>query len=168
MNKENRKIPIKNYLILALIVVIVLELTFYIKRWVDVYKTNLYSTSPLKDKISEVTINELDETLSETSETILYIGYTNNKNIYNMEKKLLKKIKEYELSEIFMYLDVTNNLKNDEYITYLKEQFPNSNIIKAPMFIYIKNGEVITTINPDGEIVDVGDLQQIIDMYEIN
>ncbi|MEG2457923.1 MAG: DUF6568 family protein [Bacilli bacterium] len=167
--KEERKtIPFKNYIYLIVIAAVVVILTMYINIWIKSYKQNKTDNSVLTGNISEVNINELSETLSETNQVVLYVGYK-NKNIYNMEKKLLKSINDNEIRDYVVYLDVSDNLGNDKYVNILKKNFKSkeNEIKKAPMFIYIKNGEALEVINSTNSIVDVNDFNKLIKKYEI-
>lgn len=166
---EKRKVPLKNYIILFFISVLTILLTIYINEWIKTYNENKLSTSPLYGKVNEVNINELDVALSEISEVILYVSYNNDKNIYKMEEKLLKKLNKEELYSHFIYLNINENLNNEEYLNILKTRFPNmnDNITKAPLFIYIKDGEAKSVINSNNNLVDSGDFTSLVEIYEI-
>lgn len=139
--KENlRVVPTKNYVILGIIIIVTILLTFYINAWIKTYKENLYSESVLTGKVKEVNINELKEPFYEVNEVVLYVGYTNDKKLYNEEKEMLKIIKKEDLNEWVMYLNVTGEV---DYTSILEKRFGNKsvNITKAPLLIYISKGE---------------------------
>lgn len=169
MKKELKKIPFKNYLILFIVAVLTIVLTLYIREWILTYKENKISVSPLSGEISEVNTNELGLTLIESNQVILYVSYVNNLDIYNKENKLIKKIKSEDLNDYIIYYNVTDLLDKKEYLSILKLQFKeiSSQIKKAPLLIYIKNGEGIEVINSDDKIVNEKDLMYLIDKYEI-
>ena len=79
-----RNVPTRNYIIVAVICVITIALTLYINAWAKTYKENKISVSPFSGVVEEVNINEINVTFSEMNEVILYVGYTNDKRIYNM------------------------------------------------------------------------------------
>lgn len=165
MKKELKKIPLKNYIILFTLVIMTILLVLYVKSWVDAYKENKISISPLENNINKVNANELNLTLKETNQIILYVSYTNDKDIYDMEKQLLKKIKSRELSDYMIYYNVTDT--KTSYVEYLKEELNTNDIKKAPMFIYLKNAEVKEVINSDKKLIDSDDMIYLINKYEI-
>ncbi len=169
MKKELRKVPLKNYIILFVVAVLTVVLCLYIREWILTYKETKISISPLSGEISEVNTNELDLILTESNQVVLYVSYVNNLEVYNKEIKLLKKIKSEELNEYIIYYNVTDLLENKEYLNVLKTQFKTlkNEIKKAPLFIYIKNGEGIEVINSNDEIVNDKELIYLIDKYEI-
>lgn len=166
---EKREVPLRNYFILAIIGIMTVVLTLYVDKWITSYNEHKISTSPLSGKVSEININELEMSLNETPEVILYVSYTNNIDVYNKEVKLLSKLKKENKLDYLIYLDVTQNMENDKYLDILRKKFKNvsNEIKKAPLFIYIKNGEAMNVINSDGRVIDYSDFLQIIEMYEI-
>ncbi len=170
MKKELKKvIPAKNYLILLVIAILTVLLTLYVKEWIETYRENKISISPLSGNINEINTNELELTLNESNQIIIYVSYVNDLDVYNKERKLLKKIKSEQLSDYIIYYNVTELLDGNEYLNILKTKFNNlkNEIVKAPMFIYVKNGEAIEVINSDDEIVNDKELEHLIDKYEI-
>ncbi len=170
MKKELKKtIPLKNYLILLIVAVLTVILTLYIREWIETYRENKISISPLSGDINEINTNELELTLNESNQVIIYVSYVNDLDVYNKERKLLKRIKSEQLSDYVIYYNVTDLLKENEYLNILKSKFSNlkSEIIKAPMFIYVKNGEAVEVINSDDNIVNDSELKYLTEKYEI-
>ena len=132
----------KNYLILVLITLIVVILTLYINAWIKTYKDNKISISPFSGVTEEVNINEIGLTLSEMNEVILYVGYTNDKVIYEMEEKLLKYIKKRGLIE-----DKKEEIKG------------------IPILIYVKSGKADMIINSNNKVITTYELATLSEKY---
>ena len=166
---EKRKVPLRNYLILIIIGIVTVSLTFYINEWVKTYNENKLSVSPLYGNVNEVNIDELNVALTEANKAILYVSYNNDKDIYKMEEKLLKKIQKEDLFNYVIYLNITDYMLNDEYLNILKTRFPNitDSIMKAPLFIYVENGEAKSIINSNKTLIDSGDFISLVEIYEI-
>lgn len=164
---KNKKIPIKNYIMLGLITIIVLILTLYINAWIKTYKENKISVSPFSETTEEVNINEIGLTLSEMNEVILYVGYTNDKNIYEMEEKLLKYIKKHNLIDKFIYVNATEYKNNEEYLNILKNTFESKKeeIKDIPILIYVKNGTAEEVINSTNKILTTYDIAKLNETY---
>ena len=131
--KNERLVPIKNYIIAIVIILAIILLTWYGFSWYKVYQESKVSESYLiKENIisKEITdLNEIDDVFSEVSdEYFLYISYTGDKDIYDMEKDLAKIIKKYDISEDFYYLNVTELKDNEGYIDKLNKSLGLNNI----------------------------------------
>lgn len=164
-----KKIPKKNYIILGVLAVLVVLLVWYIGQWIEAYKFNKLGISIISESINTVNKNELEVSLAETNQIILYVGYTHNNEIRNFEKELLKRIKSKNLNEFMIYYNITDELEDDEYLESLRKQFKNLSplINKAPMFIYVKNSEGIEVKDSNETMITVKDYDELILKYEI-
>jgi hypothetical protein len=169
MKKELRTVPVRNYVILFVVVIFTIFLALYIKKMVESYNENELSISPLHNNVNEINTNELDLTLKESNQVILYVSYVNDISVYKMEKKLLNKIKSKNLSDYIIYYNVTDMKDDDEYIKILKDKFVDvkDEIKKSPLFIYIKSGKGVEVVNSNSKLIDSNDLLYLIDKYEI-
>lgn len=171
MSKEikEKNIPLKNYIILVVIGIVVVILTLYINAWIKTYKENKISVSPLSGVIQEVNINEIGVTFSEMNEVLLYVGYTDDKTIYNMEEKLLKYIKNHNLVDKFIYVNANDYKENQEYLQILKNTFPevSDNIKEVPVLIYVNNGKAEEVINSNNKVISTYDIASLNDKYEL-
>jgi len=165
MKKEKRKVPIKNYFILGIIAFLTIFLTLYINEWIKTYKDG-NELLPLDGEVQQVNINELEVTLSETNQVILYVGY---EGLNSLDKAILKRLKKDEVNDYFYYLNVTD-YSEKKYLGELKNNFSSirNDINKAPMFIYIKNGEALRVVDSKNDIVNINDLNMLIDNYILN
>ena len=166
---KNKKIPTKNYIILGLLTLVVIILTIYINAWIKTYKENKISISPFKEVIEEVNINEIGITFSEMNEVILYVGYTNDKTIYEMEEKLIKYIKNHNLVDKFIYVDATDYKENKEYINILKTTFENvqDEIKEVPILIYVKNGKAEEVINSENKKITTYNIAELVEKHNL-
>lgn len=159
-----KKVPKKNYIILGIMFIFVLALTLYLKKWSEVYKENKLSNSPLSGKVEEVKLEELSTVVGEMNEVIVYIGHTNDREIYNVEKRLFKYLKDKDILDKFIYVDVTNN---KDYQEVLEKVFPKikDEIKTSPMLIYNKNDSVTEVINNDNGIIYTYNLEEFYNKY---
>lgn len=164
-----KKVPVKNYLILLLISVITVILVLYINAWAKTYKQDKLSLSPFSGVLDEIGPEEITQTMSETNEIILYVGYNNNQKLYDSEVILLDYIKKHDLADKVIYVNVSNSLEDNKYVNILKEAFDNvqKEIKKAPMLIYVKNGKAIEVISSTGGIVRKKDISILNKTYEL-
>lgn len=164
-----RKIPKKNYLILLVIAVLTVLLVFYINAWIKTYKQNQLNISPLTNNVNEVYKNELHLSLSESNQMILYVGYNDSDDVKELEKQLLSTIRSKNLHEYFIYYDVTKELKNDEYLKILKNEFSEikDSIDTAPMLIYVKSGEGVEVVDSKSNLITIEDFKELISKYKL-
>lgn len=128
IKKNERYIPLKNYVIAGLVIVFIIAITCYSFAWYKVFKENKVSTSYLvQEKIvtNEIkNLEEISDIFSEVPESyFVYISYTGSEEVYNMEKDLKNIIKEYNLTDSIYYLNVTNIKENENYIEEINKAF---------------------------------------------
>lgn len=137
MLKNNKKIPIKNYVYLVLILIISIFLVYYMYLWFIEYKKDQNGGSTINEIMQIINYNELDSYLVENKDAIIYATVPNTKNIKKVEKKLEKIIEQNNIINQILYLDVTNNKKKNNTYQILNtyEQIPillvykNNNLI---------------------------------------
>ncbi len=146
-NKTNYK----QYLIIVLAILFIIFLIFYIFKWHQVNEQAKYINSYLitSKTISQEmnNINEIDNVLSETPDYyFVYISYTEDKKVYNLEKKLKPLIEEYNLQDKFYFINVTDIKKDNA--NYLEEianklNISSNKIPKIPIILYFKDNTLI-------------------------
>jgi len=167
---EIKQIPIRNYFIVLVVSVVVIILTLYARAFYFSYQESKSKTSYFLDKkVNQITTDDLDYSLSEYRDAILYVSYTGNKSIYKMEKKIYSELEKNNLLDIAVYWNVSNLMENNDYINILKTKFNKlSNDIKeAPLIIIIKDGQAIEVLNSELDRIDYKELRKMIKRNEI-
>lgn len=169
MKKNNREITPRNYFLVLIVSVLTVAIGLYVRTFIINYKSTSISVSPFSNEVSELNINEIKFSMAETSDALLYISYVGDREIYNMEKRLLKEIKKKSLNEKIIYINVTDYAENQEYLKILKEQFPSisNEITGVPMLIYIENGEAKEAYSSELKTIDYKALDKLVDKYKI-
>ena len=177
IKKNERFIPIKNYVIAIALILAAILLTWYGFAWNKVRQESKVSESYLaKNNIitKEIeSLDELDSIMQEAPERyFIYISYTGDEKIYNLEKELAKIIKTYELNDYFYYLNVTDLKKNDNYIDEINKKLglEDIKVSNVPTVVYFVDGKVpksgiITTA--DGKLMTKSDFQKFLDVNKI-
>lgn len=174
--KNERYVPLKNYVVSILIVCAIILLTWYGFAWYNVFKENKVSTSYLvKEKTisNEINdLNELDDVFSEAPASYyVYVSYTGSEDVYNMEKDLKSVIVDYNLSNSMYFLNVTSIKDKKGYIDDINSALKldgNKKISQVPTIIYYKDGVALDIINrSDNNIMNVGDFQKLLDVNKI-
>ena len=87
--KRNLK---KNYFLLFIVFLLTFLFTLYINSIIRDYNYIKVGISPLENTISKINLNELDITLSELNNGVIYIGNVHNKENKKLEKDILRVI----------------------------------------------------------------------------
>ncbi len=156
--------PLKNYIGLGVLFVLVIVLLFYLKSWSDTYKKEKYSKSYLTDKVEEVKLSELEVSTKEMNDVLLLVTTTGSKKVYKQEEKIYNYLKKENVINKFIYLDITSE---KDYTSKLNNIYGNILIGEVPLLIYIKNGNAIKVINSDSGEIEVELIKQIINEYEL-
>ena len=154
-SKKNKKKSLtnpKDYLVKIGLVILLILILIYSYMWYRVKEQEKYQTSYLisSNTISnEMTeINEIDAVLSETpNDYFVYISYTKDQKIYNLEKDLKPIITNYDLHNNFYYLNVTDiQDKNNKYLKDIasKLNIAPSKLPKVPIILYFSDGKLVT------------------------
>ena len=172
---KNNKIPSKNYVYALLILIGGIILALYIFEWINVKKEEKLMNSYL---ISSNTINSsikdfdsLSQILKETSTSyFIYFGYREDEEVYNFEKELKRVIDNYNLSDNFYYMDLTEIKKNNEnYLNEIKTRLNIKEIERVPAIIYVHKGKIESSNILDGigdSALKISDLENLLDIYE--
>ena len=172
--KQEKIISSKNYLYAILILIGGILLTLYIFKWYEVKKEEKLITSYLI-KTKTISSNVFDlESLKQLrqespSSYFIYFSYTNNENVYNLEKKLKRVIDKYKLNDIFYYVDMTKMMENNDYLEEIKKCLDINNLDNLPVIIYVHNGIINNNDILDGvnnNLLKVEDLENLLNIYE--
>ena len=175
MKENERFIPVKNYFIAAGIVVVIIALTWYAFAWYRVAKENKVSTSYLvKEKIISKEVTDLEEVTDVFSEVptsyFVYVSYTGDEDIYNMEKNLKTIINDYSLNDSIYYLNVTSIKDEADCIEQINEalSLTEEKVTSIPTIIYYNNGKAVDILSRnDDNIINTGDFQKMLDINHI-
>ncbi len=165
-----KKIEFKNYILVLLIIIGTISATLGGFKLYNIYQEKKLETSYLlKKKIITQKLNNIEEikNIMGNEKTFILISKVNDENIYNFEKDLKNIINKYNLKNNFYYLDGTNFTNDD--LTKLNEilNLENKEIKKIPTIIYIDKELIDAIIREDENIINIGDFEQLLDIYEI-
>lgn len=160
--EERRVIPVKNYFILLIICLVTIVATIYINAWIRTYKVNS-NVNPLIGEVQEITLSDLEATMSETNLAILYVA--NNDN-FALDKEILKRVNADSVNDYFYYMNV-DDVSADKSIKSLKSYFDNvkESINVLPMFIYIKDGKAVKVMDSKDRQLTISDFDVLLDSY---
>jgi len=173
--KNDKYVSPKNYLYAILILIGGIILTLYIFEWYQVKKEEKLMTSYLiSSKTIESSIEDLDSLNQIRQEApssyFIYISYTGNEEVYNLEKDFKRVIDKYKLNDMFYYVDLTELKNNNEiYLEEIKSNLGIKKLKKIPTLIYVHEGKILESNVLDGvndTLLKVEDLENLLSIYE--
>lgn len=157
MEKEKlRIVPIKNYLILGIILLVTGLLLFYFYSWFDKYEESKLNRPILNRYMTVINTNELDNYLVENPNANVYVSILNDEKIREFEKSIKKSYRDDLIDTNILYMDVTNISKSDKL--YMEENYylNNYSILDIPCVISFYNSKVMSiySISDNGYDID--------------
>ena len=157
-NDNLRKIPIKNYIILGIVMVITFLLLYYFYMWVGVYKESKVNLPILDRYMSVINYNELDNYVVENPDSMVYVSVLEDETIRNFEKKLKNKYKNNEIKNEILYMNITDEVNNKDVIKDMKSRYflNDLDITNVPCVLVFKEGMLksIYKVSDNGYDVD--------------
>lgn len=139
-----RNIPLKNYIILGVILIITFSLLYYFYLWFDKYEETKLNRPILTKYMDVINYNELDNYLVENPDAIIYVSVLNNTKIRDFEKQLKQKFKDDAIDNSLLYLDITNTSKKEKEDMEELYYFNNLNILDVPCVLTFSSGELVS------------------------
>lgn len=147
-----KRIPLKNYFILGIILVSSIFIVLYINK---LYLSTKNNDNILNGFIKEIKTQEIDNYIIENPNFIIYLGYKNNDN-KSFEKKFKKLVTKYDLQKDIVFIDISQF--NDETFNKFCKKYADKLLEKDSSLIIVDNQKVIDVLditkgNNDMELV---------------
>lgn len=163
-----KKIPLKNYIILAVTLIITVILVIYFYLWQKAYEESKANTIIMDEYIQKINYNELNNYLIENKSTVIYSSVVGSQKTSNFEKKFIKVIQDNSLKNSILYLDLTEVVKNKTIKKELLEKYPElNNNIKDPLIIIFNNDKVIRIYNIKDNNYNIDSLIKFLEKEDI-
>lgn len=163
-----KKIPLKNYIILAVTLIITVVLVIYFYLWQKAYEDSKTNTIIMDEYIQKINYNELSNYLIENKSTVIYSSVVGSQKTSNFEKKFIKVIQDKSLKNSILYLDLTEVVKNKTIKKELLEKYPElNNNIKDPLIIIFNNDKVIRIYNIKDNNYNIDSLIEFLEKEDI-
>jgi len=142
-----RQVPIKNYFILALLGIAVLGITFYLCNLYQKRTDNKY-LSEMSTFMQEITTEDITNYVSENPIVVLYISDKSNPDIETFETEMKNLLIEYNIKELFVYIDISEESNND--LSQFNELYNiEVNYEYLPVLIVFGDGEILGIMNDE-------------------
>lgn len=145
--------PIKNYIILMVIILAVVIFVFYVRGWYNTSKIYYSQNSIVKEVTREINYDEIFNYTLESQNFILYVSSGSNIEIKDFENDFKKLILKLDIGEDILYLNL-DNVDISLFNNNLKNDFASNDHIKSrisdnsPVTLYVfENGKIISVLN---------------------
>ena len=88
--KKEKEIPLKNYILLSIVLILTIVVVIYFFLWKNTYEKNKLQTPILDDYLLVINYNELNNYLVENKDAIIYVSKLNDESIRLFENKFKK------------------------------------------------------------------------------
>lgn len=167
--ETERKIGIKNYLILVLIFALATLATLYLCNVYSVYEESKRQIPVIRGTLSEITSEEVAHYISENPTVMLYMCTASDTICRNYEKDLKKYVEKEELQEEIVYLNISSEEKST-YAEEFNEQYPSRFTLTSnfPALVIFEDGEITHLLQAkENEKLTITKTKQFMELHRI-
>lgn len=143
--KKEREIPFKNYIILALVLILTIIGVIYIFMWYSSKEKSKLELPILDDYIMSINYNELNDYIVENKDAVIYTSVLNDINIRLFENKFKNIIVKNNLNSSILYLDLTDEIKDNNVLLNMEKKYGTK--VDIPSVMVFKDGVLIDVYN---------------------
>lgn len=144
--KKEKEIPLKNYILLSIVLILTIVVVIYFFLWKNTYEKSKLQTPILDDYLLVINYNELNNYLVENKDAIIYVSKLNNENIRLFENKFKNIINKNNLNNKILYLDLTEELKETNIVKKINKKY-GKEMTEVPTIVIIKDGKISSSYN---------------------
>lgn len=169
--EEVRQVPPKNYLVLGVIVVLTLLACIYLFAWYKQYSDSKINTPVITSTVREVEYNNLDTVLKERDVLIVYMCTTDEKVCRSFEKKFSKYVKNNNLTEEIMYLNLGDNSDENGLLEKVYNKYKSDRLVKKvhkyPTLLIFNQGKIIDVLSTNKKPLTIKQVKEFLESYEL-
>ena len=160
--KEQKIIPLKNYISVAIMFVITIILVLVLRGW---HKEYSLKTPVLDGKIQEIKLNELSNYVTAHDDFYLYVGEAEDTTSRKLEKKLVALLENRQIKDLTVYINASS-IKDDVYYELTKYNYNNTKL-NLPVFIIIRDKKIVNYTMKEENNFNIGNIEKLLDEYEV-
>ena len=152
------KISKKNYFIYGGIVVVTILIVVLINNIIIGFRKEELKNSYISEFVGEVSLKEFNNYISENNDFVVYFGKKNCSECLSFEHDLHKKLKDEEVFNDIIFLDIENKL--EEF-----NKLYNVDINKIPNLLVVKDKKVIDYVKlNDNDLIKFDSAYQLLEI----
>ncbi len=167
--EEEKKITVKSYVILGVVVLLFTGLVLYLCRWYNVYEDYQKEIPVIRGSLQEIVSDDLDHFVLDNPSSLIYICTANDDSCRNFEKKFKKLIETDELADEIIYMNVTG-LDQNSFVENFNNKYAKKKQLTTsyPAIVLFDEGKAIRILqaNQDSNL-DIDDVKHFIKLNKI-
>ena len=162
-----RKIPLKNYFIIIIILITSIVSVFYLVNWYNTTQRHYQEVSVVADIIKEVKPSEFENYITENPDFIIYLANKSENINVKFEKNLKKLIMKKDLQKQFVFMDLmdTEIEKMNIIIEKYAENIDNFKLQQS--IIIIDNQKIKHLLIIDSDLRDTKNVEKFLKENEV-
>ena len=153
--KDEKKIPTKNYFVLAIIIIVTLIATLYVFSWFKQYNNTKVTTPIITETLREVEYDNLTTVLQERDVLIMYTCTTNEKVCRSFENKFSSYVKKNNLTEDIIYLNLGYDSDENSLLQKVYDKYKSKDLVKKvhkyPTLLIFNEGKIVDVLSSNGK-----------------
>ena len=167
-NEELKKIPRKNYIIVAVIFTFTIALAFTLYVLYNNGNKEMNDIPIMRGVISELNEKSIDDYFLENSDFFIYVGVANDDNSRRVEENLEIVLKKRNILDKTIYLNITSITDRNKFYTTFNDKYSNGVKLQSyPAFIIISNKKILDIVQSSNNKITIFDVERILDEYEV-
>ena len=166
---KEKTIPLKNYLIIALIFLATIGLTIYLCNCYSVYNEGKKEIPVIRGTLSEITSEDFEHYILENPSSVVYMCTASEEKCRDFERDFKKIVVAKNLQDSIIYL----NLSNTDIDSFVKD-FNNKYNYKIkltknyPLLVEFTDGKVTGLVQGEnGNSLSISKMKQFIEIHKI-
>lgn len=170
---EKRVIPLKNYLIFAMVAITSFGVVYNVAGWYKNVREEMNNTSIMPSVISEILSDELNNYLVDNASPVIYMASSKDKEIKTFEKEFKKLIINNEIADQIIYLD-TSKIFDQTFYTKLITKYFSKQLIDnkvtldtIPNIMIFKDREVVSVLYKTNQSINKNTVELFLVVNEV-
>lgn len=140
-----KKIPLKNYVILGVILIVSVIAVLYANNWLKETKKQYVDNTVIFDFIREVKVSEIDDYVVENPNFIVYLTSKSNRNNIKFENDLEKFLTDNDLQKEFVFINI-DDFQSENYSNFINKYYALNSSVTLTDSIIIFDEQKISDI----------------------
>lgn len=165
-----KEVPLKNYFILALIMLLTVLVVFYMRDWYNTSKEFYAQNSVMTKVVREIKDDEISNYVLENQKFVLYVSSGKNSSIKDFEDDFKELIKKMDLGENILYMNLDEVDINYFYkflTNYASSSKIKNQIVSSDASMYVFTDGKLTMLLNNVNNYSMKRLESITDRWEI-
>lgn len=162
-----RKIPLKNYVVLGVILFVSIMVVVYVNGWLKQTKKQYTDNMVIFDFIKEIKVSEIDNYVIENPNFIIYISSKSNRDNIKFENDLEKFLADNDLQKDFIFINM-DDFSNDSYSDFINKYYNNEEkFVLTDSIIVVDEQKIKSIFNSQSNQLSIKNVKKFLKNNEV-